>query len=82
MSPTNYATKRVVFVDDEAANGRLGVRYLLKLGVVRDNITLLTDGWSHIHTHAHTTTPLPPTHTHTRDTVPAPALKSPSASGV
>ena len=43
-TPTKYASKRVVFVDDEAANGRLGLRYLLKLGVARDNITLLTNG--------------------------------------
>jgi hypothetical protein len=35
---------RVVFVDDEAANCRLGLRMLLKLGIQRDNVTLLTNG--------------------------------------
>jgi hypothetical protein len=30
---------RVVFVDDEAANCRLGLRMLLKLGLLRENIS-------------------------------------------
>jgi CheY-like chemotaxis protein len=38
------STIRVVFVDDEAANCRLGLRMLLKLGVLRENITFLTNG--------------------------------------
>ena len=43
-SRTDMSTIRVVFVDDEAANCRLGLRMLLKLGVLRENITFLTNG--------------------------------------
>ena len=37
---------RVVFVDDEAANCRLGVRLLGRLGIPAENVTVLTDGTS------------------------------------
>ena len=35
---------RVVFVDDEAANCRLGLRMLTKAGVTKDNIVFLSNG--------------------------------------
>ena len=38
------AALRVVFVDDEPANVRLGVRLLTSLGVLRSNIIVLVDG--------------------------------------
>ncbi len=42
----DLAALRVVFVDDEPANCRLGLRMLVKLGVARDNITVLVNGES------------------------------------
>ena len=41
---SDLSTKRVVFVDDEPANCRLGLRMLAKLGVKRENITTLSNG--------------------------------------
>ena len=41
---TDMTSMRVVFVDDEAANCRLGLRMLPRLGLQRDNITFLTNG--------------------------------------
>ena len=37
---------KIVFVDDEAANRRLGQRMLAKLGVPPSNVTVLSDGES------------------------------------
>ena len=46
-SPEFLAAVRVAFVDDEAANCRMGLRMLSKLGVPRENITVLNSGaWS------------------------------------
>lgn len=38
------ASLRVVFVDDEAANCRLGLRMLTRAGVDKDNIVFLSNG--------------------------------------
>ena len=38
------SSRRVVFVDDEPANCRLGLRMLSKLGIPRENITVLANG--------------------------------------
>ncbi len=35
---------RVLFVDDEGSNRRIGLRTLQQLGVPKPNITLLNDG--------------------------------------
>ncbi len=35
---------RVVFVDDEGANCRLGLRLLQRLGVARENVVFLANG--------------------------------------
>jgi hypothetical protein len=40
----NLTSLRVVFVDDEAANCRLGLRMLTKAGVTKDNIVFLSNG--------------------------------------
>ena len=40
----SVASLRVVFVDDETANCRLGLRMLTRLGVQAANITVLRDG--------------------------------------
>ena len=37
---------RVALVDDEAANCRLGLRLLAKLGIPNDNVHVLVDGAS------------------------------------
>ena len=39
-----FKEMRVVFVDDEAANCRLGVRMLGRIGVPDANVTVLRDG--------------------------------------
>ena len=39
-----FADMRVVFVDDEGPNRRLGVRLLTRAGVLASNIVVLTDG--------------------------------------
>jgi hypothetical protein len=40
----DVSSRRVVFVDDEPANCRLGLRMLSKLGIPRENITVLANG--------------------------------------
>jgi hypothetical protein len=40
----DVSSRRVVFVDDEPANCRLGLRMLSKLGIPRENITVLVNG--------------------------------------
>ena len=40
------STLRIAFVDDEAANSRLGLRLLLKLGIPASNVTMMKDGES------------------------------------
>ena len=41
---TPMSELQVAFVDDEPANCRLGLRLLTKLGVLPQNVTVLTDG--------------------------------------
>ena len=41
---SRLASLRVVFVDDEAANCRLGLRMLTRTGVDKDNIVFLSNG--------------------------------------
>ena len=40
----DWSATRVVFVEDEPANCRLGLRLLAKLGVPAANVTVLADG--------------------------------------
>ena len=39
-----FTSFRVLFVDDEGSNRRIGLRTLQQLGVPKPNITLLNDG--------------------------------------
>jgi hypothetical protein len=43
-APVDMATLRVVFVDDEPANVRMGLRMLARMGVLASNVVQLRDG--------------------------------------